>query len=69
MMIKLLSTTAPPLPDAERLLDSSLASCAEGRSVKSLHVVVQLALEIELPTDGTDRFKSSGTLVIGLAPA
>ena len=66
MTSKLLSTISPPLPDPERLLDPPLPACAKGRSVQILRVVVRLSLEIELPTDETDRFKSSGTIVIGL---
>jgi len=68
MTIKLLPTTCPPRPEPERLLGSSLPPTSGRRPGKTLHVVVQLALKIELPTDDTDSSRSSGTIVIGLTP-
>ncbi len=53
------SQPTPPLP----------ASPNEQRSAEPRHVVVQLALKIELPTKDIDNFKSSGAIVITLTPA
>lgn len=49
----------PPLPEGPN----------EQRSAEPRHVVVQLALKIELPSKDIDNFKSSGAIVITLTPA
>lgn len=53
------SQSEPPLP----------ASPNEHHSAEPRHVLVQLALKIELPTKDIDGFKSSGAIVISLTPA
>lgn len=70
MTIELVPTTSGPNPSPVSQPNPPLpASPNEQRSAEPRHVVVQLALKIELPTKDIDNFKSSGAIVITLTPA
>ena len=70
MTIKLLSTRSEPAVNSLPLFLSSPSSDPnDERSSTFVHVVVQIALKIELPMNDTDRFQSSVVIAVNRPPA
>ena len=65
MTIKVPSIRSQPAADPLPLLASSPSSGPnDERSSASVHIVVQIALKIELPMNDTDRFETSLVIVV-----